>query len=151
MTNRLRFFSVGACSALLLVLAQCSDPATGDVQDARGFFSSDDGKTWFADEAKNVPPFTKGGKEAVRAHVYRCPDGKQFVVWLERYTPESKKQLEAALNAKAGGPPSLPTDAPQVEVKLPGAATWVRSTDAKAAAIMTPKCAAGGEPALVTP
>src|SRR3954453_6450060 len=69
----------------------------GDV-----FFSNDDGKSTFtADPRKNVPPFQKDGKETVLAHVFQCADGKKFVGYLERYTPDAKKKVEAA-NAATG-------------------------------------------------
>ena len=58
------------------------------------FFTDDDGKTWFPDDAKRVPPFDRNGKPAVRAHVYKC-GGKTFVNHMERYTPEAKKKVEA--------------------------------------------------------
>src|SRR5687768_16389120 len=65
------------------------------------FYSTDDGKTWFPDDAAKIPPFKKDGKDAVRAVVYKC-DGKTFVNHLERYTPEAQKQMAAASN-KSGG------------------------------------------------
>src|SRR5262245_29469532 len=55
------------------------------------YFSTDDGKSWFVDDANKVPPFPKNGKDAVRAYVYKAPDGTKFVSHLERYTPDAKK------------------------------------------------------------
>ena len=43
------------------------------------FFTDDDGATWFADDAKKIPPFDHNGKQAVRARVYRS-GGKTFAV-----------------------------------------------------------------------
>jgi hypothetical protein len=118
----------------------------------KAFFSTDGGKTWFPDDAAKIAPFTKDGKEAYRAYVYKCPDGKTFVSHLERFTAEAKKTMEAA---KAGGPKAVqavPFDMQSsgIEVKAPGQATWVNQADPRAGAIMTPKCA-GGNPELVTP
>src|SRR5450432_2046533 len=58
------------------------------------FFTVDDGKTWFTDSAANIPPYDKDGKQAVRAFVYRCANGTQFVNHLERFKPEAKTALE---------------------------------------------------------
>jgi hypothetical protein len=95
---------------------------------AQAYFSDDDGKTYFPDAATKVPPFDHGGKEAVRAHVLKC-DGKTFVNFLERYTPEGKKKMEAM-----GGKPPVgdPTAMESVrsagmEVKRPGDKEWIRA------------------------
>src|SRR5439155_4684546 len=69
----------------------------GDARDrpAQAFFSSDDGKSWFPDDARKVAPFQKDGKEVLRAYVYKCADGKLFVACLARFTPRAKSELEA--------------------------------------------------------
>jgi hypothetical protein len=136
----------------LLLTREREDTAAVPAGQARAFFTTDDGKTWFTDEVRKVPPFSKDGKEAVRVYVYKCPDGKQFAAWLERYTPPSKKQLEAMQARAENAPPDLvPFGAPEVEIKPPGQSNWIKSSDPRAAAIMTPKCPAGGEPELVIP
>src|SRR5690242_15812342 len=53
--------------------------STAGRSGTQAYFSIDDGKTWFVDDGKKIPPFQKGGKDAVRAYVYRCPDGTKFV------------------------------------------------------------------------
>ena len=63
-------------------------------QSTKGYFTTDDGKNWFADSLDNLPPYMHEGKEAVRAYLYKCGDGKTFVAYLERYTPEAKKIIE---------------------------------------------------------
>ena len=116
------------------------------------FFTDDDGKTWFPDDGKKVPPFSHGGKDAVRAYVYRC-GGKTFVNHMERYTADGKKKLEGVY--ASGKPINDPTvmESIQVtgmEVKSPGDAAWVKASDPKAAAIMQPKCS-GNYLEVVTP
>jgi hypothetical protein len=115
------------------------------------FFTVDDGKNWFRDDARKIPPFNKDGKEAFRAHVYQCSDGKQFVAYVERFTPAAKAALEAG-NA-SNGLPGLPSPnvSAGVEVKRPGQAEWVKRTDRRALAIMTPQCPKGGNVELVFP
>jgi hypothetical protein len=145
-----------AVVAAVAVLA-VSRASSGDRDAAskpRAFFSVDDGKTWFADDAAKVPPFNKDGKEAVRAYVLKCPDGKEFVGYLERYSPEGKKRLEAvsAQGAKGQDELSFVADQPMgIEVKAPGKPGWVNQADRRAAVIMRPACPGGGKPKLVLP
>jgi hypothetical protein len=61
----------------------------------RGFFTTDEGATFFEAELSNIPPFTHEGREALRAHVYRCVSQKHdFVLYLEKYEPQTKLRLE---------------------------------------------------------
>ena len=117
----------------------------------KAFYSIDDGKSWFADDASKIPPFDKGGKQAVKAMVFSC-NGKQFVAWLQRYTPEAKQKIETAMKSGGGKPDFGRIDTVQmtgVEVKAPGGKDWVKQTDPAAAKIMTPDCT--GTLELVSP
>jgi hypothetical protein len=128
--------------------------AGGGSGPTKAFFSSDDGKTWFADDAAKLPPFETGGKETLRAYVYRCGDGREFVAFLERFTPQGKAQREAARGAGGGGtggPPPLLDQSSGMEVKAPGSTTWVRESDPRAEGVMSPKCLNGGKPQIVLP
>lgn len=118
-------------------------PAAGNV--GKVFFTNDDGKTWFIDDAKNIPPFQKDGKEVVRAYVYRTGDGTEFVGFLERYSPEGKQILDKALSLPAEQQqfedPFLTVSA-MVQWKKPGAAGWVSVSDPRAdqiAKVVSPK------------
>jgi hypothetical protein len=115
------------------------------------FFSVDDGKTWFADDARKIPPFDKNGKPAVRAFVYRCADGTTFVNHLQRFKPDAKRVLEepsAPDPAHKGGIDlsGIKKDALASgrEVKRPGDAKWIDGGDFRAAAqILAVKCPQG--------
>ena len=74
---------------------------------SQAFFTDDDGKTWFADDAARIPPFEHKGKIAVSAQVFSYADGKkQFCGYMAKYTDEAKKKLDAAIaEAKAKGQP----------------------------------------------
>src|SRR2546429_9827812 len=48
------------------------------------YYSDDDGRSTFVDEVDKLVPFDHGGKQAVRAFVYRCGSGKPFVGYLTR-------------------------------------------------------------------
>ena len=151
--NRHRGAAIGAASAMIvvaivvIVLQARGGASTSNGMTAKSFFSTDDGKSWFADDATKVPPFMKDGKEAYRAYVYRAPDGTEFVAYLERYTAAGKRAVEAALarppEEQMHGDPYLADGAGDaVEVKKPGDKTWINSTDPRAApvlAIVSPK------------
>lgn len=108
------------------------------------YFSVDDGKTWFEDDAGQLPPFQHDGKTAVRAQVYKCGEnGQPFVGYLQRIEEKALKSAEAA---RAAGKPAADVDAIwqfAVEVKKPGDAKWVSVKDRASEAIMIPKCPDG--------
>jgi hypothetical protein len=104
----------------------------------QAYFTDDDGKTYFADDLKKVPPFDHNGKQAVRARVYKA-NGKEFVNHLERFTPEAKKKVEAVYNS--GKPNNDPTVFESIqqsgmEVKNPGDAKWTKMGDPAALKII---------------
>jgi hypothetical protein len=113
------------------------------------YFTTDDGKTWFADDVKKVPPFDKDGKQAVRAYVYRCAGGEPFISHLERYTPEGKKALEQAMKQNDPNNPALMEEVilNGVQVKKPGSDAvkgWVKMSNLDMAGrIMELKCPDG--------
>ena len=132
-----------ACAALVAArigLAQATNdapatrpstrPATGPATRSitRVYYTTDDGQSWFVDDAKRVPPFSKDGKEAVKACVFRTGLGRPpFVGFLVRYTPEGKKRLE---NALAEGIKLDPAElAEQREFKRVGVETWLKLSD----------------------
>jgi hypothetical protein len=65
---------------------------------SRAFFTSDDGASWFADEAQRLTPFDHNGRPAVKAYVWRCDGGKPFITYLERINPESKARIDRLRN-----------------------------------------------------
>ena len=91
------------------------------------FFSDDDGKTYFADDRTNVPPYKdKRGKMAVGAIVFQCK-GKPFVTRLERYTPEGQKKIQDQLKANPNARISIAFTIGYTEYKKPGAGNpWVK-------------------------
>jgi hypothetical protein len=133
------------------------------------FFTVDDGQTFFTAKASNLPPFEYQGKQAVRAAVYEC-DGKRFVAYMERFTPEARKAVmgaevgpdptklqpkpgqspeAAARAATARGNPAAFRDATMNgrELKRPGDKEWVRSTNRQKVAEIQNHiaCPAGGK------
>ena len=143
---------------IVVMLAWLLWPSGGGMAGGGGggtqlFFTIDDGKTYFPDDAKKLPPFKKDGKDAVRAVVYKC-GGKTFVNHMERYTPEAQKKLEAiyakGTSAGANDPTFIaPIREGGLEVKAPAGKDWVKLSDPKAQEIMKPKCAGDGSDLVV--
>jgi hypothetical protein len=127
---------------LAFILWPSSGPGGGgSAAPGKLFFTDDDGKTWFPDDASKLPPFDHNGKQAVEAVVYRC-DGKTFVNHMKRYTPQGKKMMEQRQGNQLPPDPSV-LDVVQssgMEVKAPGAGAWVKMSDPKASAILQPHC-----------
>src|SRR3954467_5625843 len=86
------------CVALLVACAvvyfyRDGSAETGNASQA--YFTIDDGKSWFPDDSTKLSPFTKDGKTAYRVFVWTCDKGKtKFVSHLQRYTEETKAQIE---------------------------------------------------------
>jgi hypothetical protein len=145
---------VGAVIAAALVFglrgACATAPAGGQAGGPKCFFSIDDGKSWFAEDASKLPPFEHEGKPAYRARVFRCPNGKQFVSHLERYAPADKKRLEDSRSAPGGAGAMVmeETTFMQIgEVKKPGETQWVRlgpQNSEQVLRTLQPKCPDGG-------
>lgn len=121
------------------------------------YYTTDDGQTYFADDANKMSPFEKDGKEAVRCYVFKCSDGKPFVAYLERLSKEARPKYEAAIkaqqNAGENNPGAGVIDAEMIlmewtEVKRPGDSKWVlrRSREAEQVTLVT--CPDGNNQAL---
>jgi hypothetical protein len=80
----------------------------------KAFYSNDDGKTWFIDDVDKPVPFDHKGAKAVIAHIFRCGDGKPFVVYLESHDSAAKPD-----DSTRGT--SLDSS---IEVKKPGQDRW---------------------------
>ena len=145
-----------AVVAGILIFFETRQDSTPASANANAYFTVDDGKTWFVDDMTKLPPFDKDGKQAVRAFVYRCPDGKLFVGYLQRFTPEAKRAIEALDHGDPNrkGPPD--TSGIRMaytvgrEVKRPGDAKWISGADGlKAAQMLNVKCPNGGGDAVM--
>lgn len=109
--------------ALLFIVWQaCGFGGGGGT--GKSYYTIDDGKTFFVDDSNKIPPFKHEGKDAVRAHVFKCGDAAPFVGYLEMYAPQDKKMMEDALAGKA--PPQAYTGySGQAMVKRPGQPQWI--------------------------
>jgi len=106
----------------------------------QAFFTTDDGRTWFKDDMKKLPPFDRDGKPAYRCYLHTSDGGKTTqVTYLERYTADAKKVMEQ-LQA-SGGRPDMASEQilmKGIEVKPAGApeSEWINKADPRAAGVM---------------
>jgi hypothetical protein len=109
------------------------------------FYTVDDGKTFFVANTENVAPFDYKGQTAVHAYVYEC-DGKRFVGYMERYTPDARNKILAQKRT------TLELETYGRELKIPGG-EWIKASNTAAVAkIADIKCPDGrGTPQPVEP
>jgi hypothetical protein len=106
----------------------------------KGFYSDDDGKTWFLDDVTKGSPIDHNGKQAYCAMVYRCPGGRPFVAYLAKF---SDRQLaQAATDGRT-------IAAPMQDMKKPGDSTWVKPPNIPEGGYPPVPCPAGGGNAAV--
>jgi len=115
--------------AIVFIIIQSrggNKPVLPATDTTKGYFTDDDGKSWFVDELTNVPPFDHNGKKAVRIKMFLAANGQKFIGWLEQYDDATKKKLDARLDANKGELPErvLNTEVPLV--KRPGDKTWAK-------------------------
>jgi len=107
------------------------------------FFSDDDGQTWFADSFIKFSPFDHGGKQAYRAHVFRCGDGPPFLGYLEAYPEAVRPVLESAHADPNSIFMALQANSDKSLVKKPGETKWVGPRARAYQSITTPRCPDG--------
>lgn len=131
---------IGGLVTAYLSAGQNSGPRP--VSEGKAFFSTDDGKTWFADSVSMPTPFRKDGKVAYRVFVWRVNDGEPFVSHLFRTSavpaenvdssraPQMDRRARPSLSASGGA-----------EVKKPGApeSAWVRADSPEGEALAKPR------------
>jgi hypothetical protein len=138
---------------LLIGLRLYSQRTAQPVPATLSYFSTDDGKTFFADDINLVAPFQREGHEVDAAHVYEC-NGRRFVGYIERaVSPEASAYIESArreMIATAATQPDWKPDGEivekinqRLEIKKPGDPKWVNSLGPGATDVMTVTCPDG--------
>lgn len=118
-----------------VIVRQVRSLSSGGREES-AFYTVDDGKSWFVDDASKVPPFDKNGKAAVLAFVYRCKEsGEPFVGYMQRFSEEAKNKLPALLAEAKGSKEGFQRNMGaiqslmgSVEYKKPGDAKWQKET-----------------------
>jgi hypothetical protein len=129
------------------------DGGSGIEAPTSAFYTDDDGKTFFKDDAYKVVPFDHGGKQAYRADVFKCADGKQFVGLMYRHNAVGRKAMEEHIAKGAKDPDGsflTGLDVQGTEVKRAGAPNSAWTPNVEPETIQrSVKCASGDVPALV--
>ena len=116
------------------------------------YFTVDDGRNYLRDDPERITPFDHKGKQAVRAHVFRGSDGKKFVGYLSRHTPDAAEVIRKVRNRKPTEPPPTPAEMGIAqggrEFKRPGDEEWVPLKDGAAVQKITAVTAPDGSPAV---
>ena len=115
-----------------------------------GFYTDDNGKTFFKDERLKIVPFNHNGKQAYRADVFQCKDGKQFVGLIYRHNALGKKAMEKLLakggNAQNASLAGLEIQGMEVKPAGAGDTAWGPNTGER-----TVHCPTGEPAQLVVP
>ena len=121
--------AAGAIIALSLFLITrqlfCGGPKAAPPR-TKAFYTTDEGKTTFAENMYRVTPFTHEGKEAVEAIMYKCENGEPFVLFLERYPDPDRQRM------KDWTPEQVKKEMGDEIIKwrkLPGDSGWKLATD----------------------
>jgi hypothetical protein len=131
--------------AAIFITAFAFHPTSHKPSYGEMFYSDDDGQTYFKDTAFKFAPFDHNGQIANIAIVYT--DGKtNFVAYLERYTPDARKQLQASYDSnptehfKVLDLMAFPTiELSGMETKLPGKDNpWISRSKMRAPNIQSP-------------
>ncbi len=118
----------------------------------RNYYTIDDGMNYFSDDPERITPFEYKGKQAVRAHIFLASDGKKFVGYLERATPEAGAVIKRIKNRKPTDPPPTPADMGVAmsgrEFKKPGTKDWVAASNGAEVSRVTTVTSKDGTPAI---
>lgn len=141
-------FAITVLIAVAVMYLQSRKPA---IQ-TRGYFSIDDGNSWFADDIDKNPPYLVNGKEAVKAWVISC-NGKTYVSVLEKYSPSYKQSMDRSVaEKKAGKAGPAPMDNPSNHLfKKPGDKAWLTGFDSGPLLSQATQCSDGSNAEMVNP
>jgi hypothetical protein len=121
------------------------------------FYTEDDGKNFFADQANKMVPFTHNGKQAYRADVFEGSDGRKFVGLIYRHTDSGRKEIESYFATNPKDPDGLARrtmERGRMQVKPAGAndKAWQLNDDVTMERLQSSVTDVSGKPArLVTP
>jgi hypothetical protein len=121
---------IGLAVAGILIVAAAAiavvsfKPGNSIPDMTKKYYSDDDGQSYFKDSAFNFAPWDRDGKTAVEATVY-SEDGRNYVAYLQRYTPDALKRVKQIYDANPNDPNKvrgaiISIGAGGLEVKLPG-------------------------------
>ena len=157
--NKNKNISVGITIAIILaafvfIYYQIKGESIPEAPPQMAYYTTDEGKTYFADDQMHEVPFDHNGQQAVRAWLYTCGESKEKKMgYLERYTAAFLKQVAQAKASKQPMDPMIIVEQGDTiyEVKKPGPGNWVPKAGTTGQKLITPQCPAGQNANWVTP
>ena len=136
---------IGLLVAIGLVYVLFLREGSNDNVTMPGYYSVDDGQTYFTTNPSGPPPFEHEGQPAVQAIVYKDREtGEMFVPYLRKFREEDHDKVR---ELEAAGGRGTPVPA---MIKKPGDAEWLFEGDPQDAAeiqeIMTVTQSPAGNP-----
>lgn len=120
-----------------------------------GYYTDDNGKTFFKDDLNKLSPFGHNGKQAYRADVFKSANGEPFVGLVYRYTPAGRKEVEQFIAHKTKDPDGslrASIDHRGMEVRPVRTDKWALNDENATERLQTSMKDASGKPAqLVLP
>lgn len=130
----------------LAVFSLPSPKASVQTDTPKAFFTTDDGTTWFPDDATKLVPFSKDGKDAVRVHLFTPGAGKPPIVgYLERLSPQALSQITALRGKPNAEYQVTGLEESGLELKRKGDPAWISASTPEAAKLRRPPTAPNGE------
>jgi hypothetical protein len=103
----------------------------------QGWYTEDDGQTWFRADLNKLTPFDHNGKQAYRCFVWTCDGGKtQFVSHVQRYKPAVLRMYATKGTIELW---EVPPGGVEVKPAL-STAGWADASLPEAQPIITPRC-----------
>jgi hypothetical protein len=134
--------------ATLAALAVCSFCAmrqassVGASPTTKAYFSDDDGKTWFDDDALRSFPFDHNARPAYRAHIFRC-GAVTFCGYLECMPDDMRRGIDALPQNWQARAAAVQSASDQIMVKKPGGMKWAQPGQKEYDGIVDPACPDG--------
>jgi hypothetical protein len=136
------------CGLVIFLEVKAGRPPAAAAIVGKTFYSDDDGKTWFLDDASRIPPFDHNGSPAYRAVVFRGKTGPPFVAYLARYSVKQTARMAQDAAQNPGAPSRMQMIPPQ-ELKKPGESKWVTFTTPTTTGYPVVNCPDGSGPAML--
>jgi hypothetical protein len=136
------------CGLVIFLELKAGRPSAVASIVGKTFFSDDDGKTWFLDDASKIPPFDHNGAQAYRAVLFRCKTGTPFVAYLAKFSVKQTARMAEDAARNPGAPPRMQLMAPQ-DLKKPGGTNWITFTTPTTTGYPAVNCPNGSGPAML--
>ena len=136
--------------ALIFIIYQVMGGGNHIKIPTKAYYTTDDGATYYKDDINLVAPYDYGGKQAVKADVFKCGGSGEFVGYLEKYSADAKKVIEDSRTHPQndfGKAEDAASRGLEVKAPLTGDTGWVKNYLPSALKIVTVHCPGGGDQA----